>query len=154
MPFGCIYKIQFPNGKNYIGLTTTSLEQRRQEHKYCAKRGNTNILYKALRKYDMVNTFKLIEIDTADTLKELCEMEIGYIIKYNSYYENSNGYNMTYGGEGTNGYIFTDEDKKKQSDKRKKYFQDPKARQCVSVKNKKYYEDNPNAGKEHGDRMK
>ncbi len=27
MNFGYIYKIVFPNGKNYIGLTTTSLDQ-------------------------------------------------------------------------------------------------------------------------------
>ena len=83
MTFGYIYKIVFPNGKHYIGLTTTSLEQRRKEHKYCAKSGDTKCLYKALRKYEMVDTFQLIEIDTADTLEELCEKEIGYIINYN-----------------------------------------------------------------------
>ena len=30
--FGSIYKIEFPNGKHYIGITTTSLEQRAKEH--------------------------------------------------------------------------------------------------------------------------
>jgi predicted GIY-YIG superfamily endonuclease len=88
MPFGYIYKIVFPNGKHYIGLTTTSLEQRTKEHKYCAKSGNTKWLYNALRKYNMVETFELIEIDKSDTLKELCEKEIEYILEYNSYYIN------------------------------------------------------------------
>ena len=43
----------------------------------------------------MVDTFELVEIDTADTLEELCEKEIGYILSYNSYYMDGNGYNMT-----------------------------------------------------------
>ena len=138
MTFGSIYKIQFPNGKYYIGLTTTSLEQRRQEHKRSAKRGETQCLYKALRKYEMIDTFELIEIDTAQTLEELYEMEISYIIEYNSYYMNGKGYNMTFGGKlCTKGYIFTEEDKQKHSEGIKKY-----------------YETHPEAGKEHGEKIK
>ena len=172
MTFGSIYKIQFPNGKYYIGLTTTSLEQRRQQHKYCVKRGETQCLYNALRKYEMVDTFELIEIDTTDSLEELCEMEIRYIIEYNSYYMNGKGYNMTKGGEGINGYVHTEEDKQRAIEGRKKYyennydarqqasettkkqFENPEARQQHSEIRKKFFEDNPNAGKEHGERMK
>ena len=73
MTCGYIYKIQFPNGKHYIGLTTTSLKHRQGQHRCAAKNGDTQILYKALRKYDMIDTFELIEIDTADTTEELCE---------------------------------------------------------------------------------
>jgi len=126
MPFGSIYKIQFPNGKYYIGLTTTSLEQRRQEHKRSAKRGEGRCLYYALIKYDMIDTLELIEIDTAETLEELYEMEISYITEYNSYYMNGKGYNMTFGGDGVNGYIFTDEVKQKQSEKRKNIYKTQK----------------------------
>jgi hypothetical protein len=85
----------------------------------------------------MVDTLELIEIDTADTIEELYEKEIGYIREYNSYYINENGYNMTYGGEGANGYVFTEEVKQKMSESRKKHF-----------------EDNPEAGKEQGERLK
>ncbi len=81
---GSIYKIQFPNGKYYIGLTTTSLIQRTKEHIRCAKSGNKNCLYNAIRKYDMIDNLKLIEIDTANTLEELFKMEIKYISQYNS----------------------------------------------------------------------
>ena len=140
MPFGYIYKIVFPNGKHYIGLTTTSLEQRKKEHKRSAKKGDIKCLYNALRKYEMIDTFELIEIDRANTLEELCEMEKKYIIEYNSYYKNKNGYNMTYGGEGTNGYIFTEDDKQKQSEITKKYFENPEARQKQSEAIKKYFE--------------
>jgi flagellar biosynthesis GTPase FlhF len=136
MTYGYIYKIQFPNGKNYIGLTTTSLEKRKKEHKLFAKRGVHYCIYKALRKHDMIDTFELIEIDTADTLEELFEKEIKYILTYNSHYIYGNGYNMTYGGDGVNGYVHTEEDNKKNSEAKKKFF-----------------ENNPNASKEHSERM-
>jgi hypothetical protein len=110
MSCGSIYKIVFPNGKHYIGLTTTSIEQRTKGHRSCAKSGDNKCLYNAIRKYDMVENLELIEINTADFIEELCELEILYIHEYNSYYMNGRGYNMTYGGEGTNGYVFTDED--------------------------------------------
>ena len=35
---------------------------------------------------------------------------------------NGNGYNMTYGGDGTNGYVWTQEDKQKMSESMKTYF--------------------------------
>ena len=155
MAYGYIYKIVFPNGKHYIGLTTTSLEQRRKQHKINAKNGDVKCLYTALRKYNMVDTVELIGIDTADTLEELCEKEIGYIKEYNSYYMNKNGYNMTYGGEGTNGYIYTEEDNKKNSERLKKYFEEhPEFGKQHSEKMKKYYEEHPEARKEHGEKMK
>tara|TARA_R110002074_G_scaffold100539_1_gene217183 strand:- start:6009 stop:7031 length:1023 start_codon:yes stop_codon:yes gene_type:complete len=138
MSVGSIYKIVFPNGKHYIGLTSRSLEDRQKEHKWSVKSGNyNNLVYRALTKYEMVDTFELVEIDTADTLEELCEKEIGYIQEYNSYYMDGNGYNMTLGGEGFNGYIRTEEDNRKNSER-----------------GKQYYIDNPEAGKEHGERMK
>jgi hypothetical protein len=146
MTCGYIYKIVFPNGKHYIGLTTTSLEQRTKEHKYRAKGGDTKCLYNALRKYEMVDTFELIEIDTADTLEELCEKEIGYIIEYNSYGGDGSGYNMTRGGEGTVGYIHTEENNQKNSERVKKYYEDnPEAGKEQGERMKKYYEDNPEA---------
>ena len=169
MAYGFIYKIQFPNGKHYIGQTTCSLEKRQREHKSCAKSCDTKILYKALRKYEMVDTFELIEIDTADSLKELCEKEIGYILEYNSHYIYGNGYNMTYGGEGVNGYVPTEEDNIKNSERRKKYYEEhPEAKKAHSEKMKlyyennpearqlltQYYENNPDARKEHSEKMK
>jgi len=132
------------NGKYYVGLFTTSKEQRLKEHKYCAKSGDTRYLYNALRKYDMVDTFELNVIDTADTIEELREKEIAYIEEYNSYYKNGNGYNMTFGGDGTNGYVFTEEDKKNMSKGTIQYYQEnPEARQKLSDAQKKSFQDNP-----------
>ena len=145
MSCGSIYKIPFPNEKYYIGLTTTSLEQRQTQHKNTAKKGDMHCLYNALRKYEMEDTFQLIEIDTADTLEELCEKEIGYILKYNSYYMNKNGYNMTYGGEGTTGYVYTEDVKQKMSEIAKKRFENPEAILKNSEAIKKYYQEHPEA---------
>jgi len=154
MTFGYIYKIVFPNGKHYIGLTTTSLEQRQTQHKQTAKKGDMHCLYNALRKYDMVDTFQLIEIDTADTLEELCEKEIGYIIEYNSYYMNKNGYNITYGGEGTTGYVYTEDVKQKMSEIAKKRFENPEAILKNSEAIKKYNQEHPEKGEAHSEIMK
>jgi hypothetical protein len=171
MTCGYIYKIQFSNGKHYIGLTTTSLERRKFEHKYHAKRGDKQYLYNAIRKYEMIDTFELIEIDMADTLEELCEKEIGYIQEYNSYYLNKKGYNMTFGGEGPNGYVYTEdvkqkmseakkkhfesqESRRKQSERLKKYNEKPEARQKQSEAMKEYYEKNPEAGQKNCEKRK
>ena len=164
MSIGSIYKIKFPNGKHYIGLTTTSLEKRKIQHKCNANIGETTCLYNAIRKYNMIDTFELIEIDTADTLEELYEKEIEYIKSYNSYYKNDKGYNMTYGGDGAHGYIFTEEIKEQMSNIRKAYCKDnlewgekhgkkmkqyyvdnPEAREQMSEIKKQHYVDNPEA---------
>ena len=152
--YGSIYKIIFPNGKHYIGLTTTSLEQRKKEHKKGARLDSSKILYKAIRKYDMIDTIDLIEIDTADTIEELYSKEIQYIKEYNSYYLNRNGYNMTYGGEGANGYTHTEEERAKASERSKMQWSSQEAREQMSEIKKLYYENHPEAGKEHGVKMK
>lgn len=155
MIFGSIYKIVFANGKHYIGQTITSVKQRKRQHKHDAISGKTNILYNALRKFKMVDTFELEEIDTAETLEELNEKEIRYIQEYNSYYKNGKGYNMTYGGDGISGYVFTDEDKQKMSKGINAHYENnPEARQKISEIIKKYYQEHPGAGKEHSERMK
>ena len=59
MVCGYIYKIEFPNGKFYVGLTTRTLKERLKEHKKCAMNTNeTRVLYKALKKYNMIDTFE------------------------------------------------------------------------------------------------
>jgi hypothetical protein len=173
MTFGYIYKIEFPNGKHYIGITTKSLKERRKGHKNALNNDKSLCLYKAIKKYDMTDTFELVEIDTSDSLEELCEKEIRYIIEYNSYYINGNGYNMTYGGEGTNGYVPTEHQKRIHSEKMKKYYEEtpeareqnseriknyyqehPEAKEEMSEIKKEYYKQNPEKGKEHSERMK
>jgi len=154
MPYGFIYKILFPNGKHYIGLTSRSLEDRQKEHRYDAKKGDTRCLYNALRKYDMEDTLELVEIDTADNQEELCEKEIGYILSYNSF-DREYGYNMTLGGEGVNGYVYTEEDNRKNSERQTKYYVDnPEARELARERTTTYYKENPDIGKQQGEARK
>lgn len=121
MVYGYIYKIPFPNGKCYIGLTSRTIEERWKEHNKDAKAGDTKCLYNAIRKYDMIDTFQMIEIDTAETKEELCKKEIAHIEINNSNSAGINGYNMTDGGDGVFGYRHTDESKKKISYKSKQW---------------------------------
>ncbi len=154
MTYGFIYKIVFPNGKHYIGLTRRSIQRRKCEHYISAKNDDPRRLYCALRKYEMVDTFELVKIYTSEIQEELEEKETEYIQMYNSFIGN-NGYNMTLGGDGCNGYVFTDEDKLKMSEIKKQHFIDnPDARKQLSEIVKKYYEDNPDARKQLGEKMK
>jgi len=153
-PYGYIYKIEFPNGKVYIGLTTTSLKRRKSGHKKCAKGNDTRILYNALRKYRMEDTFELIEIDIAYTKEELCEKEIGYILIYKSF-DKKYGYNMTYGGEGTNGYVLTEKQREKNSESKKKYYREtPGAKEKNSDTIKKYYRETSGAREKNSESKK
>ena len=140
MVYGYIYKIEFSNGKVYIGLTTRPLHKRKAEHEWHAKKGNPIYVYNAIRKYNMVDTLELIVIDTAETWDELCRKEREQIEMHQSY-NKEYGYNGTRGGEGVVGYRHTEEQKQKMSDAKKKQWEDPKARQRMSDAMKEHWED-------------
>ena len=142
-----IYKIVFPNGKHYIGLSTRTLDERKKEHRYNASVDKPKqIVHKALKKFDMIDTFELILIDdSAKSIDELYEKEIFYIQKYDSYYKNKKGYNMTLGGEGNHGYVYTKADRKKMSQTTIEQFSKPEAREQISQKLIEYHKNNPEA---------
>lgn len=126
---GYIYKLESPSGNVYIGITN-NFEKRMSVHKQDSKRLSFQIC-KAIKKYGFEN-FKreIIETVEADNYKELrklmCDKEIFYIKKYNSY---KKGYNMTLGGDnvvpkfGKENHFYgkhhTEESKKKISGKAK-----------------------------------
>lgn len=108
-----IYMCKFPNNKMYIGKTIYNLETRKNQHKYDMNRDKNNkAFYNAIRKYGWDNLEWGI-IDTSDNEEELLEKEIYWIKYYSTYvnFENTMGYNMTLGGDGTSGYKFTKEQK-------------------------------------------
>jgi len=152
---GYIYGIYFPDGMVYIGMTRTSIEERRKSHKNSAKYGKGRVqpVHIALRKYNMVDTFELIVIDTAYTLEELCEKEQGYIRMYRSS-EKEYGYNRTIGGAGATGYVHTEEDRKKQSESQKKRMENPELRKKHSQATKKYFEETPGAREKQSEAQK
>lgn len=106
------------NGKHYVGITSQGVETRFKEHLWEAHKGSKTIFHNALRKYGVEN-FKLETLES-DIPQELAEERERYYIKaYDSYYPSRKGYNMTEGGNGTVGYIFTEEDRKKLSESNK-----------------------------------
>ena len=89
-----IYKIQFPNGKVYIGQTYNT-HKRWLEHLYEAASGNNLKVYKAMRKYKItIDNFYIVEANIL-TQEEANAKEIYYISKFNSQKE---GYNTGSGG--------------------------------------------------------
>lgn len=90
-----IYKINFSNGKVYIGQTN-DFTARRNQHLSDAKMNVDYKIYRAMRKYNTTkDDFEIIEsnIDSQDLANE---REIYWIAFYNSYH---NGYNSTPGGQ-------------------------------------------------------
>ena len=98
----CIYKaVNKKNGKTYIGKTN-NFEKRKREH-FLDKRTNS-IFDRALRKHgDELFEWSILE-NHIPTLKAANEREQYWIKQYNAYFrwDDSNGYNMTCGGEGGN----------------------------------------------------
>ena len=94
-----IYKItNLINGKEYIGQTSLSIQERFKQHIHDANKGyyNHRPLYNAFNKYGIEN-FIIEELEECD-FQEVNQKEIEYINKFDTY---SNGYNATLGGEGT-----------------------------------------------------
>ncbi len=48
---GTLYKLTFPNGKSYIGITKHSLEHRIKIHIRASRSGRKLAIYNAIRKY-------------------------------------------------------------------------------------------------------
>lgn len=103
-----IYKItNKTNGKIYIGKTTYSIAYRWAQHISAATSGKEKndynfLLHKAIRKYG-TNNFVIEIIEEIEDESKLSSREMYWISHYNSCIleEDCNGYNMTYGGEGS-----------------------------------------------------
>lgn len=93
--FGFIYIYTSPNGKKYVGQTTTSLIKR------SGKRGQgylgCKVFYNAIKKYGFNNFIP--EIIGEFRFEELNEKERYYIKEFNTYVPN--GYNLKDGGQNT-----------------------------------------------------
>jgi group I intron endonuclease len=101
-----LYRLTSPSGRTYIGIAK-NVHKRWQEHSYDARCGSNCALHRAIRKYSF-DKFKK-EILVTSTFSYVKEMEVKAIAAYSTMAPA--GYNMTEGGDGTVGYIFTDEDR-------------------------------------------
>ena len=150
-----IYKItNMVNGKVYIGQSV-DIEKRWNEHK--RDKDNKRYkeynkpLYRAMRKYGLENFSFEIILECEDW--ELDGWEEYYIFIYNAYAHNtdSNGYNLTFGGEGNRGYVPSEEIRRMLSEK---------AKLKIGEKNPNWGnhklagENNPMWGKQHSEETK
>ncbi len=138
---GCVYKAENKvNGKCYIGKTVETIESRIVKHEWNANNSSEYAFHRALRKYGFDNFEWEILYESNDE-EELEGAEIFYIEDYESF--GSNGYNMTDGGEGTSGFIFSEESKIRMSKSQKKRFEDPKEREKASIAHSRKFEKYP-----------
>lgn len=99
---GLVYKATcIETGKCYIGITITSLENRKCQHVGDANRGSNLHFHRAIRKYGEESfIWEILETISAGSKESLTcclkSLEKLYIDKYNSYH---NGYNSTMGGD-------------------------------------------------------
>jgi group I intron endonuclease len=114
MTRGIIYLItNKDNGHKYVGQTTQGMNKRWKQHIREALKMSDKPLHCALRKYGN-HRFSIQEIDECDE-NLLNEREEYWIQHYNTF-KSENGYNATSGGDKV---IFSEETKKKMSEKAK-----------------------------------
>lgn len=90
-----IYKIDFPNGKSYIGQSS-NIVRRIREHNSENKQYAIN---NAIRKYGKITDFTLLEEIAPDNKELMNEREIYYISLYDTA-NKEKGYNICLGGQG------------------------------------------------------
>jgi group I intron endonuclease len=125
-----IYQLLFPNGKKYIGITSRTAQERFNQHCRSVKK---YAIDGAIRKYGKENVIITV-LATIDNWELLCLAEQEAIVKFNT--KSPNGYNLTDGGEGTLGFLATDEQRKKLSLSRKGRILSEETKRKISIANK------------------
>lgn len=100
--------------KAYIGHDV-NWPHRRTAHKHAAlTKGSNLVFHRAIRKYGWDDfEWAILESSTEESILHLEEF---HIRNTNTHYHFGSGYNMTFGGEGTLGWIPSEETRKKISD--------------------------------------
>lgn len=139
-----VYQILFPNGKKYIGCTSSTLLKRINDHISSMESGLNYKIYNAMRKYG-VNNLKFEILGKYKTKEEMFHMEKYYIQLFDS---QINGYNITSGGEGSPGRIHTEQAKSNMSIGQKIRFNKKEERMSTSKSVKNWIKQNPDKVKE------
>lgn len=109
-------------GKLYFGQTIRLIEKRWKGHTKEARSGSNYKFHRAIRKYGeenfLVEEVLAVSSPTKEKLKaKLDFLEQHFIQKFDTF---RNGYNMTLGGEGQFGKLFSEESKRKMSESARK----------------------------------
>lgn len=90
---GHLYRLDFPNGKSYIGVSEISAEKRFKGHAASVRGKSASVVHNAWRKHGEPKLVVLAVVQDED----LSETEIRAIKAFNTLVPN--GYNMTPGGD-------------------------------------------------------
>lgn len=119
-----IYKIVSPSGRIYVGKTSNL--KLRVDYYRRLKCKKQPLLYYSLLKYGFSGHSFDIIYEGEHTLNEINEIEIKFINEYNSFHgNNENGMNLTLGGDGGFGVIYSEERKQKIRDANKNRIYKP-----------------------------
>lgn len=109
---GVYYIKNIVNQKGYIGKSF-KLRKRLLEH-YKKRSDKHKVLYKAFDKHGLENfeftILQYIEENTENLNTVLSELEIYYIKEFNTF---KHGYNLTLGGDGVSGKVYSEEEREK-----------------------------------------
>lgn len=84
-------------GKVYVGCTSRSLRERREQHHLSAMGGSPHKFHKALREFGLAS-FVWTVLATVDSRAAMYAAERSHVARYNSF---KAGYNSTPGGQGS-----------------------------------------------------
>jgi len=134
-----VYLVTFPNRKQYVGITSATLELRKTEHFSKSRKGSNFAIHNALRKYDN-STWEILNL--CSSFEEAKELEKRYIKELNTLAPN--GYNLTIGGDGFNkNRKFSEEHRKNLSESHKGYVMPKSQKLSISLAKKGKSHKNP-----------
>lgn len=125
------------NGKQYVGKTVYTLRSRRFQHEHTALRMPSLFFHRALRKYGFKSfTWEVLFCGGKNLLLDRWEK---YYIKLLET-KVPNGYNLTDGGEGICGMVFSEESRAKMSDAKRgiKHSLKTRIKMSAAHKGRKY----------------
>lgn len=128
-----VYMHISPSNKRYIGITKSVKPENRWGSRGQGYR-NQVLFNRAIQKYGWDNFEHIIVADHL-TKQDACNIEKELIIKYKTK-DAQYGYNLTNGGEGTAGYIYTEEQRKERSARLKGHIVSIETRKKIGEANK------------------
>lgn len=132
---GLLYKLDFPNGKSYIGITSKTAQERFCQH---SRNSAVSVVGAAIRKYkkEKVALTILAECESWDNL---CHLEIAAIRDFKT--KQPSGYNFTDGGDGVPGHKHSATIRLKMADlARRPHFDQRKRVTCTCASCKTIFE--------------
>ena len=146
------------NNKEYIGLTTRTLEKRWKQHIYESNKQDSwewnTPLGNAIKKYGK-DSFQVFVLEHCNSIDEMKQKEI-QLIKERKSLASENGYNLSFGGDGRLGYKLSEETKQKisQGNLGKVMSADARYKMSVAAKKRCVGKPSPMDGKKHTDESK